>query len=56
MGVTQKEAYNASFIRALVLESGHPPEVRQITISHSVVLNENKDLYRNHLFFARMQQ
>ena len=39
-----------------LLESGHPPEVRQITIVHSVVLNENKDLYKNHLFFARMQQ
>ncbi len=39
-----------------LLESGHPPEVRQVTIAHSVVLNENRDLYRNHLFFARMQQ
>jgi len=39
-----------------LLESGHPPEVRQITIVHSVVLNENKDLFRNHLFFARTQQ
>ena len=39
-----------------LLESGHPPEVRQITIVHSVVLNENRELYRNHLFFARMQQ
>jgi LacI family transcriptional regulator len=39
-----------------LLESGHPPEVRQVTIAHSVVLNENKDLYRNHLFFARMQE
>jgi LacI family transcriptional regulator len=38
-----------------LLESGHPPEVRQITIVHSVVLNENKDLSRNHLFFARTQ-
>lgn len=39
-----------------LLESGHPPDVRQVTIVHSVVLNENKDLYKNHLFFARMQQ
>jgi LacI family transcriptional regulator len=38
-----------------LLESGHPPEVREITIVHSVVLNENKDLFRNHLFFARTQ-
>ena len=39
-----------------LLESGHPPEVRQITIVHSVVLNENKDLYKNHFFFARMME
>jgi LacI family transcriptional regulator len=39
-----------------LLESGHPPDVRQITIVHSVVLNENKDLSRNHLFFARTQE
>jgi len=39
-----------------LLESGHPPEVRQITIVHSVILSENKDLFRNHLFFARMQE
>jgi len=39
-----------------LLESGRPPEVRQVTIAHSLVLNENKDLYRNHLFFARMQE
>jgi LacI family transcriptional regulator len=39
-----------------LLEYGRPPEARQITIVHSVVLNENKDLYKNHFFFARMQQ
>ncbi len=39
-----------------LLESGRPLQARQITIVHSVVLNENKDLYKNHLFFARMQQ
>jgi LacI family transcriptional regulator len=39
-----------------LLESGHPPDVREITIVHSVVLNENKDLSRNHLFFARSQR
>ncbi len=50
------QGYYAVRVLENLLESGHPPEVRQITISHSVVLNENKDLYRNHLFFARMQQ
>ena len=39
-----------------LLESGHPPDVREITIVHSLVLNENKDLSRNHLFFARVQE
>jgi LacI family transcriptional regulator len=39
-----------------LLESGHPPDVRQITIVHSVILNENKDLYKNHYLFARMQE
>jgi LacI family transcriptional regulator len=39
-----------------MLESGHAPEARQVTIVHSLVLNENKDLYKNHFFFARMQQ
>ncbi|MGA2612084.1 MAG: substrate-binding domain-containing protein [Spirochaetia bacterium] len=37
-----------------LLESGHPPEVRLFNIVHSVILNENKDLYKNHTFFARM--
>ena len=38
-----------------LLESGHPPDVRQINVVHSVILNENKDLYRNHTFFAIME-
>jgi ABC-type sugar transport system substrate-binding protein len=37
-------------------ESGQPPEVRQINIVHSIILNENKDLYKNHSFFARMHE
>jgi LacI family transcriptional regulator len=39
-----------------LLESGHPPGVRQINIVHSVILNENKDLYKNHYLFARMRE
>ncbi len=38
-----------------LLESGHPPGVRQINIVHSLILNENKDLYKNHFLFANMQ-
>jgi LacI family transcriptional regulator len=47
------QGYYAVRIMENLLESGRPPDVRQITIVHSVVLNENKDLFRNHLFFAR---
>jgi len=39
-----------------LLESGHPPDVRQINIVHSVILNENKELYKNHYLFARMRE
>jgi LacI family transcriptional regulator len=39
-----------------LLESGHPPGVRQINIVHSVILNENKDLYKNHYLFASMKE
>ena len=38
-----------------LLESGHPSDVRQLNVVHSVILNENKDLYRNHTFFAIME-
>jgi len=31
-----------------MLESGHPPDVREINIVHSIVMNENRELYRNH--------
>ena len=37
-----------------LLESGRPPEARQITIVHSLILNENKDLSRNHHLYAHM--
>lgn len=37
-----------------MLESGHPPDIRQINIVHSIIMNENKDLYRNHYFFTKM--
>jgi LacI family transcriptional regulator len=39
-----------------LLESGHPPGVKQINIVHSVILNENKDLYKNHYLFASMRE
>jgi len=50
------QGYYAVRIMENLLESGHPPEIKEITIVHSVVLNENKDLSRNHLFFARSQR
>ncbi len=37
-----------------LLESGRPPETRQITIVHSLILSENKDLSRNHHLYARI--
>jgi LacI family transcriptional regulator len=39
-----------------LLESGHPPENKLFNIVHSVILNENKDLYKNHTFFTRMME
>jgi LacI family transcriptional regulator len=48
------QGYYAVKILENVLESGHPPDLRQITIEHSLLLNENKNLYKNHYLFARM--
>jgi LacI family transcriptional regulator len=48
------QGYYAVKILENLLESGHPPDVKQITIIHSLILNENRDLYKNHYLFARM--
>jgi LacI family transcriptional regulator len=48
------QGYYAVKILENMLESGHPPDRRQIIIEHSLLLNENKNLYRNHYLFARM--
>jgi LacI family transcriptional regulator len=48
------QGYYAVKILENLLESGHPPEVRELTIVHNLVLNENRDLYRNHYLFAKM--
>ena len=45
--------YAVKSLEAL-LESGHPPATRELNIVHSVVLSENKDIYKNHRLFARM--
>jgi LacI family transcriptional regulator len=37
-----------------LLESGHPPGIRQINITHSLLMNENKNLNRNHYLFTGM--
>jgi len=49
------QGYYAVKILEDLLESGHPPGVRQINIVHSLILNENKDIYKNHYLFANMQ-
>lgn len=48
------QGYFAVKILENMLESGHPPDRRQIIIEHSLLLNENKNLYKNHYLFARM--
>jgi len=48
------QGYYAVKVLENLLESGHPPEVRQIHLTHSVLLNENKDLNRNHYLFTGM--
>ena len=48
------QGYYAVKILENMLESGHPPDVREINIVHSIVMNENRELYRNHYLFARM--
>jgi LacI family transcriptional regulator len=48
------QGYYAVKILENLLESGHPPEMKDIDIVHSVVLSENRDIYRNHYLFAHM--
>jgi len=48
------QGYYAVKVLENLLESGHPPEIRQIHLTHSVLLNENKDLNRNHYLFTGM--
>jgi hypothetical protein len=37
-----------------ILESGHQLKLPHLTITHSILLNENKELNRNHNFFTGM--
>jgi LacI family transcriptional regulator len=48
------QGYYAVKILENLLESGRPPPQDQITIVHSLVLSENRDLFRNHYLFTRM--
>ncbi|HUJ75042.1 MAG TPA: hypothetical protein VL359_09295, partial [bacterium] len=48
------QGYYAVKILENLLESGHPPGIRQVNITHSLLLNENKDLNRNHYLFTGM--
>jgi len=48
------QGYYAVKILENMLESGHPPDIKQINIVHSIIMNENKDLYRNHYLFTKM--
>jgi len=48
------QGYYAVKTLEALLESGHPPEIRELNVVHSIVLSENKDIYKNHRLFARM--
>jgi LacI family transcriptional regulator len=48
------QGYYAVKILENILESGNPPKSKQVVITHSLLLNENKDLYKNHYFFTGM--
>ena len=48
------QGYYAVKILENILESGHIPVKDHISIVHSLILNENKDLYRNHYLFTKM--
>jgi LacI family transcriptional regulator len=48
------QGYYAVRVLENMLESGSPPKLERFTITHSLLLNENKDLYKNHYFFTGM--
>lgn len=48
------QGYYAVKILENILESGRSPDKDHISIVHSLILNENKDLYRNHYLFTKM--
>jgi LacI family transcriptional regulator len=48
------QGYYAVKILEQVLESGRRPESEAITIVHSLVFKQNKDIYKNHYLFAKM--
>lgn len=48
------QGYYAVKILEHILESGRPPEPDAITIVHSLVFKQNKDIHKNHYLFAKM--
>jgi LacI family transcriptional regulator len=48
------QGYYAVKILSSMLESGRAPESQWLNIVHSLILNENKDIYQNHYLMARM--
>jgi LacI family transcriptional regulator len=48
------QGYYAVKILEHILESGHQLKLPHLTITHSILLNENKELNRNHNFFTGM--
>lgn len=48
------QGYYAVKILENVLESGQRPEKDRISIVHSLIMNENRDLYRNHFLFTKL--
>jgi LacI family transcriptional regulator len=48
------QGYYAVKILENLLESGQLPEEAHIPIVHSLILNENRDLFRNHFLFTRL--
>ncbi len=50
------QGYYAVKVLEDILESGRPPENVHIPIVHSLILNENRDLYRNHYLFTQMSE
>jgi LacI family transcriptional regulator len=48
------QGYYAVKILENLLESGQLPEEEHIPIVHSLILNENRDLFRNHFLFTKL--